>query len=181
MKPLDELAAAGRGWSALLAGDSAAGRHFVATPAGLAVALGSFLLAVLLASAVQSAAGGLPSAGVVIAGLMAQAVVVALLAVAIAQARRVLRIEGATTLDLLVPMVYALAAMVVVAIPLALLGPNVSLIAMLALAGLIYREGRVLAGMRPGAALGFALLCLLVLVVVPNALYMVILHVPSPA
>ena len=66
-------------------------------------------------------------------------------------------------------------------IPLVLLGPNVQLLAVLALALLIWRAGVVLGGMRNGVAIAFSLLCLMVLVVVPNALYMLFLVVPSPA
>ena len=46
---------------------------------------------------------------------------------------------------------------------------------------LIWRAGAVLASMRTGVAVAFALLCLMVLVVVPNALYIVFLQIPSPA
>ena len=52
---------------------------------------------------------------------------------------------------------------------------------LLALGVLIWRAGMVLAGMRMGVAIAFALLCLMVLVVVPNALYIVFLQIPSPA
>jgi hypothetical protein len=69
----------------------------------------------------------------------------------------------------------------VLAIPLSILGPNAQLIAVLALVALIWRAGVVLAGMRTGVAIAFALLCLMVLVVVPNAFYIVFLQIPSPA
>ena len=60
-------------------------------------------------------------------------------------------------------------------------GPNAQLLAVVALGALIWRAGMVLANMRMGVAIAFALLCLMVLVVVPNALYIVLLQIPSPA
>jgi hypothetical protein len=82
---------------------------------------------------------------------------------------------------LFVPIVYVMALVQVMAIPLVLLGPNVQLLAVVVLGLLIFRAGTVIAGMRTGVAIAFTLLCLLVLVVVPNALYIVFLQVPSPA
>ena len=69
----------------------------------------------------------------------------------------------------------------VLAIPLVLLGPNTQLIAVFVLGLLIWRAGVVIAGMRNGVAIAFALLCLMVLVVAPNALYIVFLQFPSSA
>jgi hypothetical protein len=74
-----------------------------------------------------------------------------------------------------------MAYMFVAAIPLALIGPGASLLAVLGVAVLIFLAGRVVAGMGNGIAAALALLCLLVLVVVPNALYMLFLQVPSSA
>jgi hypothetical protein len=82
---------------------------------------------------------------------------------------------------LLVPVVYFMALIQVLAIPLSILGPNAQLLAVVALGVLIWRAGMVLAKMRMGVAVAFALLCLMVLVVVPNALYIVFLQIPSPA
>jgi hypothetical protein len=71
--------------------------------------------------------------------------------------------------------------MQVIAIPLILLGPNLQVVAVLAAALMIGREGKVLAGMGTGTSLAYALASLMVLVLVPVALYMLFVQFPSPA
>ena len=85
------------------------------------------------------------------------------------------------TLVLFVPAIYVLGLMQVIAIPLVLLGPNTQVLAILAAALMIGRAGKVLAGMRTGTSLAFAAACLMVLVLVPVALYMLFVQFPSPA
>ena len=113
-------------------------------------------------------------------GIFIQAGTVAALAVATAMTLRFLKLDIPMT-ALFVPMAYFMALIQVMAIPLVLLGPNTQLIAVFILGLLIWRAGLVIAGMRNGVAIAFALLCLMVLVVVPNALYMLFLAIPSPA
>jgi hypothetical protein len=67
----------------------------------------------------------------------------------------------------------------VAAIPLAVIGPNATLIAVLGLGYLVYRAGRQLVGMNTPVSIAFAGLCVIVLVVVPNALYMLLSLLPS--
>ncbi|MEO6015154.1 MAG: hypothetical protein ABIQ30_16415 [Devosia sp.] len=180
MNPVTDLTAAWQGWAEIVAGHADAGRHFKATASGLLAALLWFVLALLLSTAVQSIPVGMPSTGQVLMGFVVQAATLAVLAVAMAQTLRFLKLPT-PLLALLVPTIYALALMFVVAIPLTLLGPNVGLIAMLALAGMIFQAARIVGGMKAGVAIAFAFLCLMVLVVVPNALYMLFLQSPSPA
>lgn len=180
MSPIADLAGAWRGLAMTVAGKSEAAREFNPTLGGLVVSLGWFLLALILSAAAQSMAVGMPSIAQVGIGILIQAITVATLAVATAQSLHFLRL-GVPMTVLFVPIVYVMALVQVMAIPLVLLGPNVQLLAVVVLGLLIFRAGTVIAGMRTGVAIAFTLLCLLVLVVVPNALYIVFLQVPSPA
>lgn len=180
MNPVSDLTRAWRGWAEIVAGHADAARNFTPGPTGLAVAILWFLIAGLLSSAVQSMAGGMPAAGDVVFGLAAHALTLGALALAIGQSLRFLRLAVPVT-ALLVPIIYARALIFVIAIPLTLAGSGLALIALCGLVPLIWRAGQVIAGMRLGVAVAFALLCLMVLVVVPVALYMVFLQIPSPA
>ena len=180
MNPFAELRQSFRGWAEILAAKADAEKNFRPDFTGLLIALGWFIVAVLLSVAGQSAAIGMPSTIQIGFGLFAQAITLALLGIVMAQTLRFLKLEVPLNV-LLVPVVYALAYMFVIAIPLALIGPNAALLAVLAVAYLIFCAGRTLARMKPGVAIAFALLCLIVLVVVPNALYIVLLQIPSPA
>ncbi len=180
MNPLTDLTLAWRGLAMIAAGKREAASLFNPTRMGLVVALGWFLLAMILSAAAQSAAVGMPSMAQLTIGIVIQAVTVAALALVTAQSARFLRLDVPMTV-LFVPIVYFMALVQVLAIPLSLLGPNAQLIAVFGLGVLIWRAGVVLAAMRNGVAIAFALLCLMVLVVVPNALYIVFLQLPSPA
>jgi hypothetical protein len=180
VNPVTDLTQAWRGLALTIVGKPEAAGHFNPTTGGLAVALGWFLLALILSAAAQSMAIGMPSVQQVGIGIFIQAVTVAVLAVATAMTLRFLKLDVPMT-ALFVPMVYFMALIQVMAIPLVLLGPNTQLIAVFILGLLIWRAGLVIAGMRNGVAIAFALLCLMVLVVAPNALYIVFLQIPSPA
>ena len=180
MNPIADLTLAWRGLALTIVGKREAAGHFNPTRGGLVVALGWLLLALLLSAAAQSMAVGMPSVMQLTIGIFIQAVTVAILAVATAQSLHFLKL-GITMTELFVPMIYFMALIQVMAIPLVLLGPNTQLIAVFVLGLLIWRAGIVIAGMRNGVAIAFALLCLMVLVVVPNALYIVFLQIPSPA
>ena len=175
-----DLTLAWRGLAMTVAGKREAVSQFNPTFAGLIIALGWFMLALILSAAAQSMAVGMPNVMQLAIGLLIQAVTVAALAVATVLSLHFLKLNLPMT-QLFTPMVYFMALIQVLAIPLVLLGPNVQLIAVLALALLIWRAGVVLGGMRNGVAIAFSLLCLMVLVVVPNALYMLFLVIPSPA
>jgi hypothetical protein len=163
-----------------VAGKREAVTQFNPTAAGLAVALGWFLLALILSAAAQSVAVGMPSALQVGVGILIQGITVAVVALVTWQTLAFLKL-GVSTNALLVPLVYFMALIQVFAIPLVLLGPNTQLIAVFVLGLLIWRAGMIHANMRNSVAIAFALLCLMVLVVVPNALYMLFLAIPSPA
>ena len=128
MNAFGELTASFAGWSEIIAGKAQADRHFVPTRRGLMVAVLWFVVAMLLASAVQSA-GAFPSPARVLSGLIAELVTLALVGVAVQQGLRRLQV-AAPTERLLVPVTYALAYMFVVSIPLLLIGTGPALLAL---------------------------------------------------
>ena len=178
MNALADLTASFRGWAEILVGKPGAGDNFRTDRAGVVIASLTLLIAILLSVAAQSAVVGVPTLAQLVFGLIGQAITVGLLAFAMGRTLRFLRLNvGLNTL--LVPVLYALSYMFVVSIPLTLIGPNAALIAVFGLGYLIYRAGRQLAGMKLGISVAFAVLCVIVLVVVPNALYMLLSLLPS--
>jgi hypothetical protein len=180
VNPVADLVRAWTGLAMIAAGKSEAQSQFTPTPGGLAIAAGWLVLALLLGAAAQSVAVGLPRLDQVLAGLGIQAVTVAVLFWATAISLHFLKLSVPAFI-LFVASLYILALMQAFAIPLILLGPNVQVLAILAAALMIGRAGKVLAGMTTGSSIAFAFLALMVLVLVPVALYMLFLQIPSPA
>ena len=141
MNPLAELTASFRGWSEILAGKPGAAQQFRTDTGGVVNAAIVLLIAILLSVTAQSAGAGVPTLAQFIFGLIGQAITIGLLAFVMARALRFLKVEVGLNV-LLVPTLYALSYMFVVAIPLTLIGPNAALLAVLALGYLIYRAGR---------------------------------------
>jgi hypothetical protein len=180
VNPLTDLSSSIRGWSEIVAGKADAVRHFRLRGSGPVIAFAWLLVAILLSVAVQSAAiGVMPSGPQLLLGLFGQAVTVAVLGVATAQTLHFLKLDVPLN-TLFIPMVYALAYMFVVSVPLTLLGQATGLLAIIAVGVLIFRGAVVLGGMRLGVSIAFAIVCVIVLVVVPNALYILFLQIPSP-
>lgn len=180
MNPVDDLTRAWSGLGLIIAGKREAAREFTPTRWGLIVALAWFVLALLLVAAAQSVAVGMPDPMQVLAGFVIQGAVLVALAIATRSSLSFLKAD-VRLLELLVPIVWFMALAQVLAIPLVLLGPNVQILAILVLGVLIWRTAGVLGGMRSGVAIAYSLLCFMVLVVVPNALYMLLTATPSPA
>ena len=177
MNAFGELTASFTGWSEIIAGKAGADRHFVLTRRGLVVAVLWFVVAMLLASAVQSA-GAFPSLMRVVFGLIAELVTLGLVGLALAQSFR--RMHAAVPTErLLVPVTYALAYMFVVSIPLLLIGAGLARLAGVLVAAMIARVAQVLGRLKPLSALGVGGVCLLVLVIVPYALYMLLSLFPT--
>jgi hypothetical protein len=177
MNPLGDLARSFAGWTAIVAGRPEARDEFRTDGAGFATAAIILAIAILLSLAVQSAGAGMPTLFQLLFAVVAQALTMTLLVMGVIRLLRFLRVE-VTPNVLLVPVVYVLAYAFVVGIPLTLLGP-LALLVPLMLLGLIWRAGMVVGGMKAMQSLAVALLCVIVLVVVPNALYMLLLLVPS--
>ena len=178
MTAFSDLTASFTGWGAVISGRADAGRHFRFTRAGLLVAAGWFLIAILLSIAVQSVLAAVAPTPQVLFGVVAELVTLTLLGVALRQVLIWLK-SDISALTLLVPATYALAYLFVVSILLALLSNGLGVIALLAVAAMIGRAAQVLGGLKPGPAAGVAGVCVLVLVIVPNALYMLLLLFPT--
>jgi len=177
MNPLGDLTRSFAGWTAIIAGRPEAREEFRTDNAGFAIAAITLALAILLSLAVQSAAAGMPTLFQLLFAIVAQALTMTLLVIGVVGLLRFLRVEVAPN-TLLVPILYALAYAFVIGIPLTLLGP-LALLVPLALIGLIWRAAVVVGEMSATVALAVALLCVIVLVVVPYALYMLLFLVPS--
>lgn len=180
MNPIAELQGSFRGWAAIFAGRGEAARHFNTSAAGVVVAIGWFVLAILLSVAVQSVAQGVPSFAQLAFAFFVQAVTLGLIWLAVRQGFRLLNVE-APPAALLVPIIYGMAGMFLAAIPLSLVGGLAPMLAVLGLAVGIFLAGKTLAGMTNGTAAALAVLCLIVLVIVPNALYIGFLQLPFSA
>lgn len=178
MNAFGELRDSFAGWSEIVAGKPDAARRFVASRAGLGVAVGWFVMAILLSLVVQSVLVGVPPTTQLLFGIVAELVTLALLGLGISQALRWLK-AGTPLLVLLVPITYLLGYMFVVSIPLQLLSTMLGIVVLGLVALLIGRAAQVLGGLEPTPALAVAGVCVLVLVVVPNALYMLLLLFPT--
>jgi len=176
VNPLGDLSGAIAGWTDVVAGKPEAKTSFRTDSSGLMAAVVTVIVAALLAAAVQSAASGVPSLLQALLGLLAWAVMIGFVAYTMSRALRSLA-PDVTPNALLVPILYAFAFVIVLSIPLDLF--NATLIALLVLALMIWRAAQVLGGMTTGVSLAFAALCLIVLVVVSIALYMLLSFIPS--
>ena len=174
MNPLADLVGSVRGWREIVAGKDSAARHFRLSGTGPLVAYGWLLVAILLSVAAQSAAlDRVPSPVQLLLGLAGQAVTVAALALVMAQTLHFIKVDLPLN-ALLIPVIYALAYMFVVSVPLTLVGPALGVLAVLAVGFGIFKAARVLGKVAFSTSVAFAMLCVIVLVVVPNALYMLL-------
>lgn len=181
MNPVAELSQSFRGWAELVAGKPEAGRYFHLNGTGPLIAYGWLLVAVLLSVAAQSAALGLaPSLVQVLIEIAGKAITVGLLALVMAQTLHFIKLQLPLN-ALLIPIVYALSYMFVVSVPLTFISPALGILVVLAVGFLTYRAARVVAEMGLSTAIAFAVLCVIVLVVVPNALYILSAAVPTPS
>ncbi len=177
MTPFGDLTRSFAGWSAIVAGSPNAREQFRTDTGGFVTAAVTLAIAILLSLAAQSASAGMPTLFQLLLTLLEQALTMTLLVVAVVRLLGFLHV-GVTPNVLLVPILYALAYAFIVGIPLTVMGP-LALLVPLALVGLIWRAGMVVGQMNAMQALGVALLCVIVLVVVPYALYMLLLLIPS--
>jgi hypothetical protein len=177
VNPLAELQASFRGWGDIFAGRPDAASRFNTTAGGIAVAIGWFVLIVLLSAALQSLTSSVPSFTQLAFALVVQGVTLGMIWLAVTQTFKYLKIDVRPG-DVLVPIIYGMAFMFLVAIPLTLLGSLAPMLAVLGLAVAIFFAGKTLAGMTNGTAAALAALCLIVLVVVPNALYIGFFQLP---
>lgn len=166
------------GWSAIVAGRGDAPTYFRIDRRGVLVALAWLLIGMLLSVAVQSAMFGLPNIVSVLFSLVGEAITLGLLWLAMTQLSRFLHIEAAP-LALFVPILYLLAYVFVISGLLQLISPAFGLVLMLCVAVLVFRAAQVIYGLKTMPAAALAGAAFIVLVVVPYALYMLLLLLPS--
>jgi hypothetical protein len=176
---LNDIRNAVLGWLDLLGSGKGVAGRFNPTREGLVNALVFYAIVMLATMAIQSiAVGSLPTYDQVFLGLGLNGLPLAGVAIAIYATRLALRLP-ATFLTLFVPASYALAFVILVGLPLALMFGNLFSNAMLGILGyMLFRLGRVIGPMKLGAAIAFAAFAVVALVLVPVGLYMV--TVPAP-
>ena len=160
------------GWVMLLRGDEGWREHFALTAAGLATALAIFVFVTFLAVITVAIGSYIPGFFAILAGMFALALPLTAMIVVLLGTRIAI---GSTdkVLDMMVPGTYAIAAFIVVEGLLAsFIGGPVVLASWLALGYLLYALARAATGWHQGLSIGCAVLTVLLLVAMRQALYM---------
>ena len=172
MKIWAAISNAATGWVMLLRGQAGWRDYFKRTAAGLATALVLFIFITFLAVVMVAIGTDIPGLFAIIAGMVALSLPLIAMAMVLAGTRMAMGV-AAPTYDMLVPGTYALMAFIVVEGVLAsLIGGPVVLLSWLVLGYLLYRLARAAADWPVAIATGFAVLTVLLLVAMRQALYM---------
>lgn len=172
MKLWSVLSRAAIGWMMLLRGEEGWREQFRLSAAGFATALAIFGCVIFLIVMTIAIGTDLPGIVAIIASMLALALPLVAILAALYGTHRSMR-GTESLLPVLVPGTYALTAFILVEGVLAIVfaGPLVML-SWLALGYLLYRLARAATGWPTSLALGFAVLSILLLVVMRQALYM---------
>ena len=172
MKIWAAISNAARGWILLLRGQEDWRDYFRRTAAGLATALVLFIFVTFLAVIMVAIGTDIPGLFAIIAGMVALSLPLIAMALVLAGTRSAMRVT-APTYDMLVPGTYVLIAFIVVEGMLAsLIGGPIVVLSWLVLGYLLYRLARAAADWPVPIAAGFAVLTVLLLVAMRQALYM---------
>lgn len=171
MNPVAEASRAGIGWLDLIAARAGAGDKFNLSRQGLSHAAGFYFAVVLLTLVVEGFVGRTPSLVGMLIAIALNAVPLLVIWLVCWLTARTLR---AAPLALLVPVTYAMGFVLLIGLPLSLLlpGQGISYALLGALAFMLYRAARQMAGMGIGVSISFAILSAVLLVAVPIGLYM---------
>ena len=181
MKIWTALRNAAKGWVLLLRGDAGWREQFTRSAAGLATALAIFIFVVFLAVIIVAIGTDIPGLFAILAGMFALSLPLVSMALVLAGTRMALGVAG-PTYDVLVPGTYALMGFIVVEGLLAsLFGGPIVVVSWLALGYLLYRLARAATGWHTGISIGFAVLTVLLLVAMRQALYMLSSIAGSPS
>ena len=181
MKIWAAISNAATGWVMLLRGQAGWRDYFKRTAAGLATALVLFIFITFLAVVMVAISTDIPGLFAIIAGMVALSLPLIAMAMVLAGTRMAMGV-AAPTYDMLVPGTYALMAFIVVEGVLAsLIGGPVVLLSWLVLGYLLYRLARAAADWPVAIATGFAVLTVLLLVAMRQALYMLSSIAGSPS
>jgi hypothetical protein len=174
MTPINELWGAVVGWYELLSARPEAARHFNLTRRGLGIALGFYLLMVVVTLATQALMGQLAGLSDVVMSAAVNVLPLLGVALVILITIALLRLNLSFT-ALAVPAIYAMTFMGLVQLPLSLWTGGLFSTAILALlAYMFYRDGRQVGKMSIGVSIAFAALSIIALVALPAGLYMLL-------
>ena len=180
MKIWAAISNAATGWVMLLRGQAGWRDYFRRTAAGLATALVLFIFITFLAVIMVAIGTDIPGLFAIVAGMVALSLPLIAMALVLAGTRSAMRVT-APTYDMLVPATYLLMAFIAVEGVLAsLIGGPVVLLSWLVLGYLLYRLARAAADWPVAIATGFAVLTVLLLVAMRQALYMLSSIAGSP-
>lgn len=174
MKLWKALSNAAAGWVQLLAGDAGWRARFNLSAAGLMTALAIFLFVLFLAVMIVAMVVGseLPGGFAIAAGVFTLALPLVAMVVTLVGTRRAVGSSDPLR-DMLVPGVYALVAFIILeGLLVTLIGGPVVVLAWLALGYLLYRLARAATSWPVALSVGYAVLTVLLLVTMRQALYM---------
>ena len=171
MKLWGALANAFAGWLLILRSDAAWRAQFNLGWPGLVTSLVIFLFTAFLAIAAASTYQGMPGAFGILDALLAQSLWIAAVLMAVKLTAFALK-SDIRTLDLLVPAIYLLVFFLAIGSLANLVAPPLVLLLTLLLLWPFYQLGRIVAQWPVPNAVIFAVMTLLLLVGLPQALYM---------
>lgn len=180
MKIWAALRDAAKGWVLLLRGDTSWRGHFTRSAAGLATALAIFVFVIFLAVVIVAIGTDIPGLFALLAGMFALALPLTAMALVLLGTRIALGVGG-PSYDMMVPGIYAMTGFIIIEGLLAsLIGGPIVVVSWLALGYLLYRLARAAMGWHVGLSIGFAVLTVLLLVAMRQALYMLSSIAGSP-
>lgn len=180
MKIWTALMRASTGWMKLLRGEADWRDYFTRSASGMSTALAIFVFVIFLTVIVVSIGADIPGIFAILAGMFALALPLTAMVVTLLGTRMAV---GSTEPlnDVLVPGIYALTAFIVVEGLLAtLIGGPVVLASWLGLGYMLFRLARAATSWQVGLCIGFAVLTVLLLVAMRQALYMLSSIVGTP-
>lgn len=168
------------GWADILAGKPTWRDKFDPDGRGLVLASIAYLLAFVVVMAVRAALiGRLPGPLEALASLVLACLLVVAMLIAIVVTKLILRFKAPIP-DLLVPAIYAVAALILLQLALGLISAQLAQVLYGALAYMMFKAGRTIAGLGIASAIAFAVLCIVLLVGMPLGLYMLLAPGPGP-
>lgn len=171
MKLWNAISNAVAGWVIILRGQTGWRERFSLNAPGLVTAMVIFLLCAFLAIALASISSAMPDIFGVMDLLLVHGIWIAALFVTIRVSAMAVKAE-VRTLDLLVPGIYLLVGYLLAGSLLNMIFPPFVQILTIALAYPLYRLARAATAWKVGVSVAFAAATVLLLVAVPQALYM---------
>ena len=178
MTVLDQFRDAAIGWYALALHRPGWQGRFVATQAGLLVALGGYFAAVILAILIQGLSIGAPGILELIGAIGINALPLLGIVAALYGTRLMLPLK-APVLAMLVPAIHAVTLLLVAGYVLSMILGGLATLLLGLLGYLLYRGGKEILGLGFAFALSYAALSVVLLVALPASLYMLMAQGPG--